>query len=84
MFGLLLNFPQTEGRLVANGSINLKLQRVFSYSNQGSSRSRSFQQREGFDYSETLAPVSSTICVSLSLAAMQDLYLHNMHVKTAF
>jgi hypothetical protein len=45
-----------------------------------------FSQRQGFDYSETFAPVAKfqSIRTILALACLHDLELHQMDVKTAF
>ncbi|KAM2921807.1 hypothetical protein COP2_043495 [Malus domestica] len=47
---------------------------------------KGFTQREGFDYNETLSPVSTkdSMRVLLALTAHFDLELHQMDVKTAF
>lgn len=45
-----------------------------------------FSQREGIDYFDTYAPVArlTSIRVLLDLASINDLYVHQMDVKTAF
>ncbi|GJW15969.1 zinc finger, CCHC-type containing protein [Tanacetum coccineum] len=45
-----------------------------------------FRQKEGFDYFDTYAPVShiTTIRLLLALAAIHNLVIHQMDVKTAF
>ena len=47
---------------------------------------RRFEQREGLDYQETIAPVAKfpTLRVLLALAAHLDWEIHHMDVKTAF
>ena len=47
---------------------------------------RRFEQREGLDYQETLAPVAKlpTLRVLLALAAHLDWEINHMEVKTAF
>ena len=47
---------------------------------------RGFQQKEGIDYNETYAPIVkvTTLRIFFAVVASQDLYCHQMDVKTAF
>ena len=47
---------------------------------------RGFMQREGIDFNEVYAPVSkyTTVRALLSMAAAEDLELHQLDIKTAF
>lgn len=47
---------------------------------------RGFTQRKGLDYFDTYSPVTkiATIRTLLALAAIHDLVIHHMDVKTAF
>ncbi len=47
---------------------------------------RGFTQTYGVDYNETFAPVAkfASICCILALAALEDMEIHQMDVKTAF
>ncbi len=47
---------------------------------------RGFTQTYGVDYNETFAPVAkfTSICCILALAALEDMEIHQMDVKTTF
>jgi len=47
---------------------------------------KGFRQREGIDYQEVFAPVSkySTLRTVLSIAAAEDMEIHQLDIKTAF
>jgi ribonuclease HI len=47
---------------------------------------KGFRQREGIDYQEVFAPVSkySTLWTVLSVAAAEDMEIHQLDIKTAF
>jgi len=47
---------------------------------------RGFTQTYGVDYNKTFAPVSNftSICCIIALAALEDLEIHQMHVKMTF
>jgi len=47
---------------------------------------RGFTQTYGVDYNETFAPIAkfTSICCILALAALEDMEIHQMDMKTAF
>ena len=47
---------------------------------------KSYSQREGIDFKETLSPVSTKdfLCIIMSIVAYFDLELHQMNVRTTF
>ncbi|GJZ15361.1 zinc finger, CCHC-type containing protein [Tanacetum coccineum] len=82
-----LIYPLVANLRFANGISTRKMKDMMEQmTNSGSIVSKAFRQKEGIDYFDTYAPVAriTTIRLLLALAAIHNLVIHQMDVKTAF